>query len=174
MTINIVQAEKLDMPFLPDLIRQLYPELQKDVIAKRLPRMEKMIGQKILLAKTEEGKIIGYMGYHLLTNLIYSDYFWVQDLVVDKEYRSKGIGKFLLDHLKELASAQDVSHVVLAANKAHLAAQRFYEEKMEMDKRGYIYRTKNSLNVREQSLAEKKRHDLVTQGVSANTTTQTV
>lgn len=145
MSIRIVEATIADMTFLPNLIRQLYPELSKSLVSSRLSRMEKMIGHKNILAKTDEGKIIGYLGYHLMTNLLYADYFWVQDLVVEKEFRSQGIGKQLLEHLKKMATDQGVSHVALAANKSHLAAQRFYEEKMVMDKRGFIYRTKHSL-----------------------------
>ena len=144
MKIDIVEAKAVDMADLPNLIRQLYPDLPAEIILKRLPRMAEMTEHKILLGKSE-GKTVAYLGYMLLTNLIYADYYWVQDLIVEKEYRSQGLGKIMLDHLKELARKNRVSHIALAANKAHLDAQRFYEEKMDMDKRGFIYRTRDTL-----------------------------
>jgi GNAT superfamily N-acetyltransferase len=52
---------------------------------------------------------------------------WVEDLVVDPERRSHGIGKALLDAAKEWARERGASHLELDSGDARADAHRFYE-----------------------------------------------
>ena len=52
---------------------------------------------------------------------------WVEDLAVDPERRSEGIGKALLDAAKEWARERGASHLELDSGLDRADAHRFYE-----------------------------------------------
>ena len=52
---------------------------------------------------------------------------WVEDLAVDPERRSEGIGKALLDAAKDWARSRGASHLELDSGDGRLEAHRFYE-----------------------------------------------
>ena len=52
---------------------------------------------------------------------------WVEDLAVDPERRSEGIGKALLDAAKEWARERGASHLELDSGVDRADAHRFYE-----------------------------------------------
>ena len=52
---------------------------------------------------------------------------WVEDLVVDPERRSEGVGKALLDAAKDWARERGATHLELDSGDARLDAHRFYE-----------------------------------------------
>lgn len=81
----------------------------------------------ILLA-VENGTVIGI-------STVYKDYLslrdgwrtWLQDLVVDKDHRSRGAGKMLLSASAEWARQMGCTHLDLASGLGRLDAHRFYE-----------------------------------------------
>ncbi|MCI4346890.1 MAG: GNAT family N-acetyltransferase [Thermoplasmata archaeon] len=52
---------------------------------------------------------------------------WVEDLAVHPEYRSRGIGKVLLDGAKRWARSRGASQLALESSEARVDAHRFYE-----------------------------------------------
>jgi GNAT superfamily N-acetyltransferase len=52
---------------------------------------------------------------------------WVEDLAVDPEQRSKGLGKGLLDAAKDWARNRGASHLELDSAPTRVDAHRFYE-----------------------------------------------
>jgi GNAT superfamily N-acetyltransferase len=52
---------------------------------------------------------------------------WVEDLAVDPERRSLGIGKRLLDEAKAWARAREATHLELDSSVVRADAHRFYE-----------------------------------------------
>ena len=52
---------------------------------------------------------------------------WVEDLAVDPEHRSEGIGKALLDAARDWAKERGASHLELDSGDARSDAHRFYE-----------------------------------------------
>jgi GNAT superfamily N-acetyltransferase len=52
---------------------------------------------------------------------------WVEDLAVDPEQRSAGLGKGLLDAAKEWARSRGASHLELDSAPARTDAHRFYD-----------------------------------------------
>lgn len=52
---------------------------------------------------------------------------WVEDLAVDPERRSAGIGKALLDAAKDWARERGASHLELDSAETRADAHRFYE-----------------------------------------------
>jgi GNAT superfamily N-acetyltransferase len=63
---------------------------------------------------------------------------WIEDLAVDPERRSQGIGKALLDAAKDWARQRGATHLELDTGLARTDAQRFYEREKPATT-GYSY-----------------------------------
>ncbi|HEV8574590.1 MAG TPA: GNAT family N-acetyltransferase [Dehalococcoidia bacterium] len=54
---------------------------------------------------------------------------WLQDMVVDKERRSEGIGGLLMAAAETWARARGLTHIELSSNNGRVDAHRFYERR---------------------------------------------
>ena len=81
-----------------------------------------------LLLAEEERKPVGFVTAYLdLLSVRFGLRCWVEDLAVDSEWRSRGIGAALLDAAKAWARQRGASHLELDSGIARTEAQRFYE-----------------------------------------------
>jgi GNAT superfamily N-acetyltransferase len=54
---------------------------------------------------------------------------WLQDMVVDKDRRSKGIGALLMDAAETWARTRGLTHIELSSGSGRMDAHRFYERR---------------------------------------------
>ena len=87
----------------------------------------------------QNGKIVSYAGFALLTNLYYGKHVWVYELVTDESSRSKGYGRLLLEKIEEYAEANGAKSVALSSRLDKTDAHRFYE-KYDYDKVSYVFK----------------------------------
>ncbi len=52
---------------------------------------------------------------------------WIQDVFVDDNHRSKGVGTLLVKKLLEMAKKEGIHHIDLTSNPTRVAANRLYE-----------------------------------------------
>lgn len=72
--------------------------------------------------------IVGFLTAYLdLLSVRYGLRCWVEDLAVDPEYRSHGIGSRLLAAARRWAAESGASHLELDSATARVDAHRFYE-----------------------------------------------
>ena len=64
--------------------------------------------------------------YADIQSIRYGKRCWLQDLVVSKDTRSRGIGKLLLDAATEWARKRDCTHLQLSSGMGRVDAHRFY------------------------------------------------
>jgi GNAT superfamily N-acetyltransferase len=84
-------------------------------------------GSEILVA-LDDGRLIGFCSAYIdLLSIRYGPRCWVEDLAVDPERRSKGIGAALLDAAKDWARGAGATHLELDSALARTDAHRFYE-----------------------------------------------
>jgi GNAT superfamily N-acetyltransferase len=82
----------------------------------------------VLVAEADDGALIGFItGYQDLHSVRYGYRAWVEDLAVDPERRSQGVGKALLDAAKDWARERGATHLELDSALARTDAHRFYE-----------------------------------------------
>lgn len=75
-----------------------------------------------------DGTIVGICTTYLdLESVRFGRRAWVEDLAVDPERRSLGIGKHLLDAAKDWARDHGATHLELDSAHARTGAHRFYE-----------------------------------------------
>jgi GNAT superfamily N-acetyltransferase len=73
-----------------------------------------------------DGQVIGVIGYRLQENLMYGRFVFVDDLVVQKQFRSEGVGARLLSVARAYAWETSCRHFVLDTGLHMARAQRFY------------------------------------------------
>jgi GNAT superfamily N-acetyltransferase len=75
-----------------------------------------------------EGRLVGVCTAYLdLHSVRFGPRCWVEDLAVDPEARSQGIGGALLAEARRWAEAEGATHLELDTAEARTDAQRFYE-----------------------------------------------
>lgn len=91
--------------------------------------IETMLAQEsyILLVAKINQTIVG------MTSLIsyripYSTKGWIEDVVVDIEYRGKGIGTLLMQKAIDMAKEKKISSLNLTSSKDHASAHGLYEK----------------------------------------------
>lgn len=89
-----------------------------------------------VLVAEQEGRLVGLCtAYVDLDSVRFGRRCWVEDLAVEPEHRSQGIGGALLDAAGNWAAGRGATHLELDTGEARTDAQRFYE------RRGPAWRT---------------------------------
>ncbi len=106
------------------VMQELYPSLTEiqyyEMLSEMIPNN---YGQ---IAVFEDGKCVGISGYWIGTKLWCGKYLELDNVIVSKEYRSKGVGKILSDFLDKKAHLNNCTILVLDAYTSNFKAHRFY------------------------------------------------
>jgi GNAT superfamily N-acetyltransferase len=95
-------------------------------------------GSTVLVAEGD-GALVGLCtAYMDLNSVRYGPRCWVEDLAVDPDRRSGGVGGALLDAACDWAREQGATHIELDSGLARTNAHRFYERR-EPALVGYCY-----------------------------------
>lgn len=108
-----------------------YLELIKEAQEKHDYRMH---------ALYDNQQIVAVIGYMPMTTLYYGRFIWICDFVTDSNKRSKGYGRKLLSFIEDQAAKDGYESVSLSSGLQREDAHRFYEEKMNYDKKSYIFK----------------------------------
>jgi GNAT superfamily N-acetyltransferase len=92
-------------------------------------RLEELIdepGARVLVAETEAG-IVGGVSLWIKPDLAHGDIVVeVPMLVVAEDHRRAGVGKLLMEEVRNVASDNGASQIELVATRANVAAREFY------------------------------------------------
>jgi GNAT superfamily N-acetyltransferase len=103
------------------------PRWDAELAAGRLREAIASGASEVLVADAG-GPVVGICTVYLdLDSVRFGHRAWVEDLAVDPERRSAGIGKSLLDGAKDWARSRGATHLELDSGEAREAAHRFYE-----------------------------------------------
>jgi len=94
------------------LVAQMYTKMSEEEFSAALDQMIKLNNYK-MVAAFEGDKMVGVSGYWFAFMLYCRKYLQVSNLVVDKEIRSKGIGKQMMKFFEEKAKKEGCQKVVL-------------------------------------------------------------
>ncbi|OGO23948.1 MAG: hypothetical protein A2Z28_02715 [Chloroflexi bacterium RBG_16_51_9] len=84
-------------------------------------------GHELLVAE-EEGRVVGTMMLFIMPNLSHGGLPWagVENVMVDADYRRKGIGKLLMDYALAQAKKAGCYKLQLISDKTRTEAHKFY------------------------------------------------
>jgi GNAT superfamily N-acetyltransferase len=93
-----------------------------------LTRLVESEDSTLLVAIAEDGELIGFCtAYMTIDSTRFGRRCWVEELAVDPDRRSRGVGAALLDRAREWASARGATHLKLDSSVARADSHRFYE-----------------------------------------------
>ncbi len=108
------------------LLTQLNPETPAALIAQRLDTLLADHSHYQLFGAFAGGKLAGVAGAWIATKIWCGRYLEIDNLVVDPNQRSAGIGSLLIQHLESLAKERDCKIVVLDSYTANRPSHRLY------------------------------------------------
>jgi GNAT superfamily N-acetyltransferase len=121
-----------DIPSLLELLYELgRPKPQKDneleTFAKLLKNYMQEDDKKILVAELENSKIIGMVSIVFLSRLNQNTLeMYVPELIVSQNYRSKGIGKKLINFSIDLGKEKKCHRIRLESGNQRTESHKFY------------------------------------------------
>ena len=131
--ITIRESTYDDIPSLLELLYELgRPKPQKDNEFKKFTALLKNYIQeddkKILVAQIENSKIIGMISMVFLSRLNQNTFeMYVPELIVSQNYRSKGIGKKLINFSIELGKEKKCHRIRLESGNQRIESHKFYK-----------------------------------------------
>ena len=103
------------------------PMWDPEAAAARLYAAIEVDGAEVLVADVDDATVGFCTVYDDIESVRFGRRAWVEDLAVDPEQRSRGVGKALLDAAKDWARERGASHLELDSAETRPDAHRFYE-----------------------------------------------
>lgn len=96
---------------------------------RSIESVKQSIDHSVCITAWDGGRLVGFM--RIVTD--YSTVFWLCDVVVDNDYRGRGVGKAMMDHLS-IQPFYNPLKGILATNDAHGLYEQygFYKEPLKM------------------------------------------
>lgn len=118
------------------LVNQLNPKMSE---AEYVVRLEAMWQYPYRMMGVFEGTTcIAVAGYWVMTKLYCGKYLELDNVVVNANHRSRGIGKIICDVLQEIAYNENCQVMMLDAYIPNTRAHEFYEQ-LGFAKKGYHF-----------------------------------
>ena len=138
--IEVRELTIYDVKSLINLLEQLWVGKQIDAVAvKRIIAKGLSNDYQIYICATDNEKLIGYCSLTIKNNLwMLANLGNVDELVVDSEYRNRGIGKILMNKIENIAKNHGCKRLELDSAFYRTVAHEFYE-KLGFEKRAYLF-----------------------------------
>ena len=99
----------------------------EEAVRSRLEELLDEPGARVLVAENEAG-IVGGVSFWIKPDLAHGDtVVEVPMLVVAEDHRRNGIGKLLMEEVRNVASDNGASQIELVATSANVTAREFYQ-----------------------------------------------
>lgn len=118
---------------------QLCDHLSQEQYIELLGTM-KNEGYRLFSLINEQEKIVSLAGVAIRTDFFNGKHLWIHDLVTSNEIRSQGIGKIVATHLESFAKQEGCEKIVLYSGISREKAHYFWEEHMNFERRGIVFK----------------------------------
>lgn len=120
-------AKKQDVSEIYELNKQLgYPDSYRDS-AQRLDDLLSQSSHTLFVAQTPQGKVVGWVHGYIRRLLFIDAHIEIGGLIVNKAYRSQGIGKKLIHACETWAKNKAINSVYVRSNIIRKDALNFYQ-----------------------------------------------
>ena len=128
-TTRIFELKEQDLPDLAELYRQFRGEESSlDEMRETFRRLKRDPDYTFLCAR-DGGRLLGSV-LGIVCEELYGDcrpFMVVEDVIVDKEQRRRGIGSMLMRAIEEQAGNRNCSYIMLVTDSTRIDAQGFYQ-----------------------------------------------
>ena len=125
-TVHIRPLVSEDLPDAAILLATLNTETPAPLIAERLETLLADHPHYEIIGAFSDGKLAGVVGAWIATKIWCGRYLEIDNLVVDENQRSSGIGSRLIQHLEIMARERDCKIIVLDSYTANHPSHRLY------------------------------------------------
>ena len=126
MKISIRKIKEGDAAEISRLSSQLgYPTSEVQVL-ENIKELQQDPDYVVYVADTGSGKLAGFVHVYLARRLFLDGRAELGGLVVDEEYRGKGVGKSLLFESESWATSKDCDSICVRSNMVRTGAKGFY------------------------------------------------
>jgi GNAT superfamily N-acetyltransferase len=128
---KVREAKVEDAAEIQGLVRELAEAIgdtppTEEAIRARLEELLDEPSARVLLAENEAG-VVGGASFWIKPDLAHGDIVVeVPMLVVAEEHRRSGVGRVLMEEVRNIASDNDASQIELVATRANVTAREFY------------------------------------------------
>lgn len=123
---SIREITEQDLKGVYKLMQQLRPHISEEQFI-HIHRQAKKADEYTIYGYYENEKCLGLMGLRYLHDYVHQFHLYIDDLVVDENCRSKGIGARLLSFAEELARKKKCTGLRLCTGAENEPGKRFYE-----------------------------------------------
>jgi ribosomal protein S18 acetylase RimI-like enzyme len=107
-------------------ITGLYQQLSPGKLQQELSQVWQKDNSVYIIGSFQDGKLVGIASMAIYC--VISGYKgWIEDVVVHAEYRGKGIGRKLIEHLLAYSREKNLTEVLLFTESHRVAAKKLYE-----------------------------------------------
>ena len=127
-------------------VNRLLPQLSasaKAISINRLKELTESDSTKLFLGADQGGEILGMLSL-IVMQIPTGNKAWIEDVVVDKSARGKGIGRALMDHALEEAKKCGVKSIDLTSRPSRKSANQLYRSLGYEIRETNVYRYKIS------------------------------
>lgn len=105
-------------------LQQLRPQYTEQALLEQI-NVQLSRGYQLVYV-TDQTKVLAVAGFYIGYKLAWGKHLYVDDLVTNQEARSTGVGKYLLDWLKDYAKEHECCQLHLDSGVQRFAAHKFY------------------------------------------------
>ena len=126
--ISIGKAEVHQAPQVAELLGQLGYPSEPEAIRQKISALSTSKADYIWIAQSR-GKVVGLLAFHV-TPLLHApgNLGRITALVVDENFRGKGIGKLLVETAEKWAWDRDCTRIELTSGDQRSRAHQFYQD----------------------------------------------
>ncbi|KJG01505.1 GNAT family N-acetyltransferase [Photobacterium angustum] len=107
-----------------DVLLQLRPNYNLDSLSAQIEKQQSH-GYQVVYVKSSEG-ILAAAGFNVGEKLSWGKHIYIDDLVTNAQFRSRGVGKVILNWLKTYALEIGCEQIHLDSGVQRFSAHKFY------------------------------------------------
>lgn len=120
------RMESADLPEAARLLATLNPDTPYDVVLERLATILADHPHYQTVCAFSRGRMVGIAGAWVATKIWCGRYLEIDNLVVDPDHRSSGVGSLLINHLEGVGRRENCLVLVLDSYTSNHASHRLY------------------------------------------------
>ena len=106
-----------------EMLLQLRPNYSLDTLSGQIEKQQSN-GHQVVYIKSSEGVLAA--GFSVGENLARGKHIYIEDLVTNAQFRSSGVGKFIIDWFKTYALEIGCEQIHLDSGVQRFSAHKFY------------------------------------------------
>ena len=107
-----------------EVLLQLRPDYDLDSLSAQVEKQQ-LNGYEVVYVKSSEG-VLAVAGFSVGEKLAWGKHIYIEDLVTNSQFRSRGVGSFLINWLKSYALEIGCEQIHLDSGVQHFPAHKLY------------------------------------------------